>query len=195
MDCISVACLSQTKFDHINPRIGKLWACTFIIMIHVLLLPPSHAFQSLSTWFCAHLTAARAACGAPGKPLSFKVSAMSMKGTTKSVPGPPYSVCKKSLKISVQIPTTSSIESPNISFFDSLFSRWFLNFSVSASANSGMGSGNLYSAALQMSLGVLGLLIKGFVAEFLKPILLLHKSPNLYQEETETEIPFEIRKG
>lgn len=60
-----------------------------------LLSPPVHSFQSLSTWSWAHFTAARAACGPPGKPRSFMVSAMSMKGMTKSVPGPPYSVCKK----------------------------------------------------------------------------------------------------
>lgn len=96
------------------------------------------------------MTAARAACGPPGSPRSFMVSAMSMKGMTNNVPGPPYSECRKVLKISVQIPTTSSTESLNKSFFESFFSRWPLNFSVSSSANSGMGSGNLYSAALQM---------------------------------------------
>ncbi|KAM1064188.1 hypothetical protein ACFX15_027727 [Malus domestica] len=45
------------------------------------------------------------------------------------------------------MPMISSTKSSYISFLESLFSRRVLNFSVSVSAKSGIGSGNLYSPA------------------------------------------------
>lgn len=46
-----------------------------------------------------NLTAKHAGRRPPGNPRSKRVSAMSMKGMTESVPGPPYLVRKRVLKI------------------------------------------------------------------------------------------------
>uniref|UniRef100_A0A7N0VM00 Uncharacterized protein n=1 Tax=Kalanchoe fedtschenkoi TaxID=63787 RepID=A0A7N0VM00_KALFE len=54
------------------------------------------------------------------------------------------------MSIGIKLDKLSSASSPYRStFFVNLFIICSLNFSVSASANSGIGSGNLYSAALR----------------------------------------------
>lgn len=97
--------MSELQIDMVTTACIKTNSSQSRLLIYLLLplLPLFHSFQSLSTWVWAHLTAARAACGPPGKPLSFIVSAISMNGTTMSVPGPPYSACKKSLRICFKV--------------------------------------------------------------------------------------------